>query len=558
MPNYGTIDSSAHLKVQDAIIDECASFSSCLREDTQTTAASPSDGITTRHLIALYLSHGLFMWNNRCYEFAAVLFTASAFPHTLVEASIRALGAHLASFMFAPVIGRWLSRHAIARWPVQGCIVVQRISITLASFGWTSLMPISVDGGNDKQVDGVWKPVLLAILILLGMLERLSAVGNLVIVEREWLPSLSTLYEAALVQHDGATRATPTQHETPSNLHVLNAAMKRIDLATKLVAPLAVSRLAIHTNSLHATGLILALLQPFSGGVELYLTDLIWRHYICDHTVGNRTMASPLAGQRRPEESEVGSSVVATNESRGLTWIIAIMSSSCISGIQAWYSSFASYLRHRAALPSLAYALEPLSVLTLAGSMTAYLLAANFSLSEITLARSASTAIDIASTVLTPLMVSCAMNRSKNKAAGALPALVKVGVIGLSWQLLCLLPVTATFIAFPSLDGSDTETHHRPIIAIIFGGLVLSRLGPFAYSLVEQQIVQVKVDPSDRVAFSSVETALFDMAELARWCMLMVFSTTQSFRWVALLSFAAILCSWLMLLRWAQRLRCQA
>jgi iron-regulated transporter 1 len=46
------------------------------------------DNVTNEVAYTLYLCHLLSTWNSRMYEFAAVVFTAEAFPHDLLASSI--------------------------------------------------------------------------------------------------------------------------------------------------------------------------------------------------------------------------------------------------------------------------------------------------------------------------------------------------------------------------------------------------------------------------------------------------------------------------------------
>ncbi|KAI1476151.1 hypothetical protein K445DRAFT_18104 [Daldinia sp. EC12] len=49
----------------------------------------PSNGLTRAQALNLYVSHAFSTWNARGYEFAAILFTAAAYPDTLVAAALR-------------------------------------------------------------------------------------------------------------------------------------------------------------------------------------------------------------------------------------------------------------------------------------------------------------------------------------------------------------------------------------------------------------------------------------------------------------------------------------
>ncbi|KAI9876617.1 MAG: hypothetical protein M1830_006054 [Pleopsidium flavum] len=59
---------------------------------TPTTPADAEDNLdymTKTQAWNLYTTHMLSTWNARTYEFAAILFTASAYPDTLLASSIR-------------------------------------------------------------------------------------------------------------------------------------------------------------------------------------------------------------------------------------------------------------------------------------------------------------------------------------------------------------------------------------------------------------------------------------------------------------------------------------
>ncbi|EME45829.1 hypothetical protein DOTSEDRAFT_71504 [Dothistroma septosporum NZE10] len=509
-------------------------------EDSCSDDISSSEG---QSLVSFYTSHALFMWNNRSYEFVSVLLTAAAFRHTLVAASIRGLSAHLASLLFSARIGRWCTGQKSRLRPVRICIVVQRVCICLACLGW--ILIVEDHGGDRMGKTSLTKIVMFAVLIMLGMIERLSAVGNLIVVERDWLPLLVEPVSRD-VRPSGdvwnmpksavAAVAEPLlpKKGRSTSLHKLNATAKRIDLVTKLVAPLAISAAAIGQNSIRYTAAMLALLQVVSCGIELYTTHLVWKAFPAMQV--ERDVAEFT---NRPEDESAPTTV---------------------RKMVARVHGFQAYLQSPTCLPSMAYAMEPFSVLTLAGSMSTYLLIAGFRLSQITAARTASTVVELASTVLTPWLITWLSRRQRNVSGGNIPSdalqpLVKVGLIGLSWQVLCLVPATLVLVLFVDVFGSRTEHDASTLMIVLFSTLVLSRLGPFAFSLVEQQIVQLEVPAHERLEFSGVEMALIDLAELARWALLGLFGRPDQFRWVALISFFSVATSFLLFMVWAKRSR---
>lgn len=521
-------------------------------EDGEETEAG-HQSINHSSLLAFYTSHGLFMANNRAYEFASVLFTAAAFPHTLVAASLRGLSAHLSSVLVSPSIGKWCDTQHSRLRPVQICIVVQRFCIASACLGWALIVQENdahhQTSASQDQQNKQLKKITFAVLLVLGMLERLSAVGNVIVVERDWLPLLARCTRSADVtrnasiskSHIAQQEGTPLlSQDPPHQLHNLNATAKLIDLVTKLVTPLAVGAVAIGLPSVRSVAAVLAAIQLCSCALELYLTRLVWR-------------TCPALQEPKAHADLV------LEEHSGLSQQPCVCSYSerARAAFKGWLHCIKAYAQSSAFLPSLAFAIEPFSVLTLAGSMTAYLLVANFSLTHITAARTASTIVEISSTILTPLIIawhSRSRGSSRSRIGGAcVDSLIMVGLLGLFWQVVLLIPATVVLVIIGS-SSTDLWSVSK-LTAILFSSLALSRLGPFAYSLVEQQIVQMAVPAHERMRFSGVEMSLVDAAELARWGLLGVFGAPRQFRWVALISFASVASSLGLFGAWARSKR---
>ena len=160
--------------------------------------------------------------------------------------------------------------------------------------------------------------------------------------------------------------------------------------------------------------------------------------------------------------------------------------------------------------------------------MTTYLLNAHYTLLPITAARTLSSILELSSTVIMPLAVSFSSKASSD----SLTPLVRVGLWGLSWQILTLLPATLSFLLLPNTASTPVLTY--PLLnASFFIFLSLSRLGLWTYSLAEQTLVQVLVPSTQRVEFSGVEMAFISAAEIGRWGITAIFSRPDQFKGVA-------------------------
>ncbi|KAG0131314.1 hypothetical protein HOY82DRAFT_608276 [Tuber indicum] len=174
------------------------------------------EALTKSQLWGMYLSHSLSTWNSRRYEFAAILFAASAYPGNLTASSIRFVQTLTLRLETLQLLGG----HFLVNGSPSGHDATPRIAKV----------------GHDVPPTEAWimKAAVMATIVALDLGERLSAVGNMLIMERDWVPTL----------------VTPTS-DPP--LYVLNASMRHIDLISKLVAPIFVSLAATFWKSQRVT-----------------------------------------------------------------------------------------------------------------------------------------------------------------------------------------------------------------------------------------------------------------------------------------------------------------
>ena len=92
-------------------------------------------------------------------------------------------------------IGRWIDHSSSRLRPLQVTILVQRTSIFLACISWASIAvyaPSSEEKTGSEEVRGPAtldgkSVVIVAVVIIIGMVESLCAVGNNISMERDWV-----------------------------------------------------------------------------------------------------------------------------------------------------------------------------------------------------------------------------------------------------------------------------------------------------------------------------------------------------------------------------------
>lgn len=127
-------------------------------------------------LVLFYISHFLFTWNDRVWEFASVILLISAYPQTLLPSSVFGLASTASAIIFSPAVGRWFDMTSRLK-SVRYAVFAQRLGVCAGCVClWTM---VSHSLGNTKNG-------LFAVVILLGCVARLAFVGKTAGIERDW------------------------------------------------------------------------------------------------------------------------------------------------------------------------------------------------------------------------------------------------------------------------------------------------------------------------------------------------------------------------------------
>ena len=392
-------------------------------------------------------------------------------------------------------------------------IVVQRACVVAGCLLWMLLFlsPLSqaLNPGQTLHRLGTYlsRDIIIAILILFGIVERMCAVGNNLVMERDWVPTIAS------------------QMSSPP-LHQLNATMRRIDLVSKILAPVFVSTIAIKTSSIVLVT-VTAGVNLATVGVELATARTAW----------NKCNALKLA--REPKSA--ATTLRGVDGHAGST--IAIP-----DGTHQEKRGLALYFSNPVCLASLSAALQSFSVLCLSGPMTTYLLTRHYSLSLITAARTATSVLEIGSTILFPPLAALLARHPPP----ALPdAMSVLGLGGATLQLLLLIPCAAALAALPArTDPAGSSSSPVGLTVAVFGFLGLSRLGHWTHNMAVQQIAQTRVAPRHRAEFSGVDMTFVSGAEIGRWACAAVWSRPEQFRGVAFAGLGSVVVVWGLFAAW--------
>jgi iron-regulated transporter 1 len=354
----------------------------------------------------------------------------------------------LASILFSSSVGRWVD-HSPDRLKTLLCTIsINRTAVISASALWYFI----VEPKNDSHARALaasegsaalLRGAIFTLILALGILEGLSASGNMLSMERDWV----------------VTAASPVGQ--PYDLTHLNSSMRRIDLICKLIAPILISVIVSATN-IKIGVLVVGCMSAGSWAVEFWCARRVW-------------LRNPRL--RALKAVDVSASASAAAPEPGARNLL----SRTAHGLRRYADDFRKYFTSTVWIPSLSLAFLHISALTYSATFITYLLAVGFSLDLITVARAAGSVVEISSTVVTPVGVSY-LGKAKNhgrthhdrareneeEASTALleespeeelqatteTGLERLGLWGLSFQLINLvsplLPLPSRIIQIPN------------------------------------------------------------------------------------------------------------
>ncbi|TVY50111.1 Solute carrier family 40 member [Lachnellula occidentalis] len=512
---------------------------------------SHGNGMTRSQAWNLYASHFLSTWNIRTY----IVFTAAAYPNTLVASSIRGIVRTLASICFSSIIGRWVDHAPHRLKTLSSTISVNRISVISASVLWSFIVRSgNATQGSLESTSSITQDTVFGLILCLEVLETLSASGNMLSMERDFVVTAA--------DPDGQTYG----------LTHLNSVMRRIDLICKLIAPILIS-VIVSATSVQIGVLIVGVMSTASWGVELVCAKRVW-----DLNPRLRVLKTIEIGD---------SNTLSQSLPPSGSWHMISQS------LRRYGRGFESYFSSEVWIPSMSLSFLHISVLTYSATFITFLLNAGFSLNLITIARAAGSVVEISSTVVTPIgvhylskakvhgrlrgVVARANEDSEDSGVGLLErfpeqqaatetGLERLGLWGISWQLLNLVPVV---FAIWSLSPDTTTTTlptilsrnlgpivSQPLLAFtLFFFLSISRLGLWIFDLTTQQLTQTMNPASQRSSFAGLEYSFVSLFGLVQHLVAIVLHRPEQFKWIALMSLGATAVSTMAYAGWVCKMR---
>lgn len=319
---------------------------------------------------------------------------------------------YFAMIIFSSSIGSWVDASPSRLRTLLTTIVCNRGSVIVGSLFWLAILsqrdlllrelPSSRSDGGDpgRPGDGpttlpffmlptnpALKGVGFALAITCGIVERLSASGNLLSMERDWVPTVAAA--SASSQSSAASNTTTIRDKNPYDLTHLSAVMRRIDLVCKLFSPIVLSLVISLSGSIRVGVLFTGLTSALCIPVEVLSARSVWR--------GNKALQ-----EAKPRSAKSTSTTTTTTTTSDPS-----LYERFLAHLATYPRDFAMYFTTPSSvwIPSLALAMLHFNMLTWRATFITYLLTVGYPLDVITAARTAGSLFEISSTVVTPWLV---------------------------------------------------------------------------------------------------------------------------------------------------------
>ncbi|CAF0862352.1 unnamed protein product [Adineta ricciae] len=459
--------------------------------------------------IYLYIAMTLSSWGDRMWHFAVGIYFISLNPTNLQGVAVNGVVLNLAVILFGTVIGVWIDRNP--RLPtLRKILVIQNLSVALMAV----LVVIALY--DQSSISGGWIILIQGLLIAIGIIATLSSMASKISISRDWVVALY-----------GSNR---------DNLASTNATLRRIDLISNVLAPV-------------ATGAVMTFTHRWFSAVFIACWNVIslvfeWLLY----TKVYRSAEDRLSTKDSLKTSNQKSSGAEENAIRKMF--------SSIQGLGT-YSSLS------VCLPGLSLALLYMTVLSFDSVTRAYVIEEGLSEVVLGILNAAGSIIGVIGTFMYPVFV---------KRTG----LVRTGVIGFwsefSMLILCLLSLFvhgSTFIPyqkyFPDacFSGRRADSLHSinliPYycsklnfsVLLLIAGITLNRFGLWIADLTVNQLQQERVPEEIRGRIGGTQNSLNQFFDMLRYILIIILPEMSQFSYHICLSVLSVFTASLIYTIWS-------
>ncbi|CCM05685.1 uncharacterized protein FIBRA_07916 [Fibroporia radiculosa] len=461
-----------------------------ITQDAETSLAEFSRPLDRRAIILLLIQHFSNSWGSRTAEFAIYLFLITVFPDTLLPASIFGFLTTGTAIVLSGWAGHQVDVHHNLRL-VRVCIATVKLSACGAYAGILALLYRQVPGS-----EYIWSSSLyagmFALVILCGCVQNLAGVAITVAIERDWV---TVIAEGSSV-----------------HLTMLNTYMRRIDLLCKLLAPLFVSLLTSVASYTFAAYLLCGV-EAACAVFELLWISVVYRRL-------------PVLQRAQSEKEAVREERQQSRDTPQHIRLVYQLTTKIRLHLLDSISDWKEFVRHPIFLSSFAISCLYFTVLSFDGTMLVYLKSQTYDNAFLAGMRGLNVVAGLLGTLAMPILErKLGLYKHTNQ-------------LEFRWEAICLIPVMLSFYV-----GAPPSNERAPSwnAAMLFGGMMLSRIGLWAFDLCQLKELQMALsDHPRRNAITALQFSLQNIADMLKYVVTMILSQPSQFKIAALTSFLSV------------------
>ncbi|CAH0522125.1 unnamed protein product [Peronospora belbahrii] len=457
--------------------------------NTRGHAATSSDRTRQPRRIVTYLyaGHLLSAWGDRMWGFAVPILFMDIFVDTFLPSAAFSLAMYVVCIAMIPTVGHYLDRWN--RWTaMKYAIILENLMIVLSSIILVLILLVT-------QADGIHKPEWTWLLVLLfactlvcGGVGQVLNDAQTLGIERDWVVVIA-----------GSDNSTILAN--------LNTTMRRIDLSCNILGPMAFGFIVDFAGSDATTraivgAAVVGIWNLISAPLEYAMTYDVYR------LVPDLAVRSPVDDEHviDDEDEEMPHSTstaqLGTMTRYGKMWI--------------------SYVKHPVFYVSLSFCALYMTILSGGALNIAYLKWRGVSNALLGASRGAGALAGLVGTII----FQCLRTSMKQV------EFVAVLSVWLFWS--CLAPVLLAFL----FTGESVVSDYVMLTCV-----VVSRAWLWSTDLAVTQIMQEWIEPNERGAINSMQTAMCQFFFILILLSGVVFHDPQQFEALVMFSLAAVLAS---------------
>eukprot|EP00057_Strongylocentrotus_purpuratus_P030721 XP_782524.3 PREDICTED: solute carrier family 40 member 1 [Strongylocentrotus purpuratus] len=203
--------------------------------------------------VMLYISQFLSAWGDRMWSFTVALYLVEIQEQSLRLTAIYGLCVSASSLIFGAAIGRWVDKTPRLR-AARTSLIIQNSSVLINACLLCTVLILKTD------ILQIWNGGLYIIcqliIIILGTVASLASLAEMICIQKDWVVVVA-----------GGDKDV---------LAIMNANMRRIDLVSNILAPIAVG--AIMTASMLIGGIFVASWNAGSMVIEYWNLSRVYRN----------------------------------------------------------------------------------------------------------------------------------------------------------------------------------------------------------------------------------------------------------------------------------------